>query len=219
MNSRLHDGLRLLVLGLALGTLLASEAQALSPHIRDGWLFGVSYGYGRGKASLFPGDIENQTESGWQRGAVPQYRIGHIIIKNRLMLSFENRQWLYETGFLVDDKGRVNIQNWTFALSYYPGKPTSMAGGIYLQAGAGWANARLTFLEPLEDDPWGNKFEEIEVWDEAGTGFFIGGGYEFRITPGVGAGLAVSYVYQSIGGEIFDKAWSFPATITLNWYW
>jgi len=212
----------LIVFALLLVTLLAQDAVALSPHIRDGWMLGISYGYGRGKFSVFQGgegDVANRLVTDWERGAVPQMRIGHVLVKNRLMLTFENRQWLQEQGIFVEDKIRVNIQTWTLALTYYPANPYSAAGGFYLQAGAGPANARVAVLEPAEPNPWGEQFEEIFVKNEGGTGYFAGLGYEFRIVSRVAAGAAVSFVSQSIGGDIFDDAVSWPATLTLNWYW
>jgi len=37
--------------------------------------------------------------------------------------------------------------------------------------------------------------------------------------PKVAAGVAASFVYQAISGDIFDDAVSWPVTMTLNWYW
>jgi hypothetical protein len=208
-----------LAIVFVLSPISVHEAQALSPHIRDGWMVGVAYGYGKGNLALFPEAEGGRLETDWQRGVVPQMRVGYTLIDNRLTVSIENKQWLYEQGVLDVDKGRVNIQNWTLALTYYPGNPYRAAGGIYLQAGAGLANARLTLLEPIEDHPYGDQFEEIFKQDEGGTAVFFSAGYEFRIVPRVAAGVAVSVVYQSIEGEIFDDAVSVPATLTLNWYW
>ena len=217
MGKRVQRFLCFLALVFVLSPISAHEAQALSPHIRDGWMVGVAYGYGKGKVTA--GSLGDDLETDWQRGVVPQMRIGYTLIDNRLTVSIENKQWLYEQGVLDVDKGRVNIQNWTLALTYYPGNPYRAAGGIYLQAGAGLANARLTLLEPIEDHPYGDQFEEVFKQDEGGTAVFFSAGYEFRIVPRVAAGVAVSVVYQSIGGEIFDDAVSVPANLTLNWYW
>lgn len=210
----------LIVFAMLLIPMLVEDVMALSPHIRDGWVIGISYGYGRGKFSAFDPEVEgSRLITDWERGAVPQMRIGHVLLKNRLMLTLENRQWIDEQGILVEDKIRLNIQVWTLALTYYPGNPYSAAGGFYLQAGGGPANARVALLEPAEPNPWGEQFHEVFAENEGGTGFFAGIGYEFRVVSRVAAGLSASYVYQSIGGEIFDDAVSWPVTMTLNWYW
>ena len=175
MGKRAQRLLCLLTLVFVLSPISVPEAQALSPHVRDGWMVGVAYGYGRGKVTS--GSLGDDLETDWQRGVVPRMRVGYTLIDNRLTVSIENKQWLYEQGVLDVDKGRVSIQNWTLALTYYPGNPYRAAGGIYLQAGAGLANARLTLLEPVEDDPHGNKFEEVFKEDEMSRG---GDGQEFR---------------------------------------
>jgi len=197
----------------------AASALALSPHVRDSWVVGVAVGTGQGKVALFAGEEANRVESGWQRGVVPQYRIGYALVDDRLVVSVENKQWLYEQGLLAEDKLRVNVQNWALGFTFYPANPTRLAGGLYVQAGVGLANARLTLLEPLVDDPYGNKFEEIFMEDEGGTAYTVSLGYEFRVVHGLAAGLSLSYVYQDIGGDIFDDASSLPAALTLNYYW
>lgn len=220
MSKRMQRFLCFVALVLVLSPVAAREAQALSPHLRDGWLLGVAYGYGRGKVTLFP-DTEGSgldTEQ-WQRGVVPQMRLGYTVIANRLTISVDNKQWIHEQGILADDKSRINVQNWSLALTYYPGNPYNAWGGLYLEAGGGLANARLTLLEPIEDDPYGETHEEIFKQDEGGSAFFFSAGYEFRLVSSLAAGLAVSVVYQSIDGDIFDDAVSVPATLTLNWYW
>jgi len=224
---------------VVLGSLLVGEAVALSPHNREGWLLGVAVGFGRGEvtfgsnvASSIPDLDGDRVTSNWERGIVPQYRIGHVIFKNRLMLSFDNRQWLYENSMPnpdpdtepVADKVRVNVQSWTFNLTFYPGNPYSAAGGLYIQAGTGWSNSRLTFLDAVPDAPddHGNYFEEAAREDNWGSFFSavaFAFGYEFRVVGGVAAGLALNYQYQAPEGATFDSSHSFPLTLNLNWYW
>jgi opacity protein-like surface antigen len=219
MMARTHT-----VAGLALATglslaLVAGPARALAPHVRDGWVLGVAVGTGQGEVAFRSGDEGDRVESGSLRGVVPQFRIGHAIIADRLVVSLENKQWLYEQGVLAEEKLRVNVQNWSLGLTYYPADPRSLAGGLFLQAGVGAANARLTLLEPLEDDPWGNRFEEIFLEDESGAAYTFSAGFEFRLVPNVAAGLAASYVYQTIDGDLVDDASSLPVNFILNWYW
>jgi len=211
----------MMILGLALmlGMLGSQDARALKPHERDGVLFGVAFGFSPGKVSMFPGEEGGAVSSDWEIGVTPQLRLGYTFFKNRLGISLVGQQWLYEQGVLAEDKLRINVQNLALAFNYYPGNPQSMAAGIHFEGGVGLANARITILEPVEDDPHGNKFEEIFKEDEGGTSYHIGLGYEFRIMPSVAAGLMVSYVYQTIGEEIFDEASSVPVNVTLNWYW
>jgi len=221
-NPGIRHRSRLLVvlsLALVLGMLGSQDAQALKPHERDGVLFGVAFGFSPGQVSLFSGEEGDAVSSDWEMGVTPQLRLGYTLFKNRLAISVVSQQWLYEQGVLAEDKLRINVQNLALALNYYPGNPNSMAGGLHFEGGVGLANARITVLEPVEDDPHGNKFEEVLKEDEGGTSFHIGLGYEFRIMRSVAAGLMVSYVYQTIGQDIFDEASSVPVNFTLNWYW
>ena len=197
---------------------VSQEAAALSPHEREGVMLGAAVGFSPGQISLFPGEEGSAVETDWEMGVTPEMRIGYAVIKNRLLLTISNQQWLYEQGILAEDKLRINAQNWTLALTYFPGNPQTAAGGLYLLAGIGYANARLTLLEPIEEDPYGNKFEEVFVSDETGTAYQIGAGFEFRLTSSFAAGVSVSYIYQDIGGEIFDTTQVVPVNLTLNWY-
>ena len=43
------------------------------------------------------------------------------MVKNRLLVMVANQQWLYEQGILAEDKLRINAQNWTLVLNWYPG--------------------------------------------------------------------------------------------------
>jgi opacity protein-like surface antigen len=213
---RRFPAIPLLVLALCL--LASHDAAALSPHKRTGVMLGGAFGFSPGKVSLFPGNEELAVQSGWEIGVTPRIQIGYALIENRLVLAAANQQWLYEQGILADDKLRINAQNWSLVLNYYPGNPQTEAGGLYFFAGVGYANARLTLLEPLEDDPYGNKFEEVYVSDEQGIAYQVGMGFEFRLTTNFAAGISVGYVYQDIGGEIFDKTAALPSNLTLNWY-
>jgi hypothetical protein len=194
-------------------------ARALESNVRDGWVAGVALGTGSGKVTFGSGDAGTRVESGWQRGVVPQYRLGRALVADRLVLSLENKQWLYEQGVLAEDKLRVNVQSWALALTVYPANPRSLAGGLFLQAGVGMANGRLTLLEPIEDDPWGNKFEEVFLEDERGMAYSVSAGFEVRVIRTAAIALSVSWVHQNFNGDIFDNASSIPFDLTLNWYW
>ena len=65
---------RVFGIALLLVPLLVSDVVALSPHIRDGWIVGISYGYGRGKFSVFDPEVQDQTlVTDWERGTVPPW--------------------------------------------------------------------------------------------------------------------------------------------------
>jgi len=208
---------------LAMGLILVPDARAdgrADPiHRRDGVIFGVGFGVSQGKVTLFPGEEDLTVESGWKAGVVPQLRLGYAVVKNRLLVMIANQQWLYEQGVLAENKMRINAQNWNLVLNWYPGNLNNYWGGLYFQAGAGYANNRLTLLEPIEDDPYGNKFEEVYKVDEEGIAYQVGIGYEFRLGKSVAAGVAAGYIQQDIDGTIFKESSAFPFNLTLNWYW
>jgi opacity protein-like surface antigen len=204
---------------LVAGLVPAQEAGADPIHKRDGVIFGIGVGVSTGKTTLFPGEEDLRLESGWQEGVVPQIRLGYAVVKNRLLVMVANQQWLYEQGILAEDKLRINAQNWNLVLNWYPGNLNNYWGGLYFQAGAGYANNRLTLLKPIEDDPHGNKFEEEFKVDETGVAYQIGIGYEFRLGKSVAAGAALGYIQQDIDGTVFDNSTVIPFNLTLNWYW
>lgn len=209
----------LLALALAVVLSTGQDARALAPHLREGFTLGAGFGVSPGRVSVFPGQEGDAVSSDWEWGVTPEIRLGYAVVKNRLAVSVANQQWLYEQGLFAENKLRINAQSWILALNYYPGNPRSMAGGLQLFAGVGLANARLTLLEPLEDDPHGNRFKAVFKEDEGGTTYQVGIGYEFRVLPTVAVGVAVSYIYQDVGGAIFDDASAIPMNLTLNWYY
>ena len=197
----------------------ALPAAALPPHERDGVMVGLSLGYGPGRLELFPVAGEPTVRSGKESGSTPQIRLGYAVLRDHLLVVLENRQWIVEQGLLAEDKLRINTQCWTLGLSWYPGDPATAAGGFYVQAGGGLANARLTLLEPAEDNPWGEMFHEVGKQDEQGAAFYAALGYEFRILTHAAVGLSAGYTYLSVGEDIFDTAQNWPLCLTLNWYW
>lgn len=209
----------LLALALAAGLVAASGAAAGQPHVRDGVIFGVGIGYGSGRVTLIGGEEVGRVESGWRAGVTPQVRLGYAVVRDRLLVTVANQQWLYEQGVFAADKLRVNAQNWTLALTWCPGNPRGASGGLQIMGGVGLANARLTILEPVENDPHGNKFEEVFKEDERGTAYQLGLGYEFRLGKAVAAGLSASYILQTYDGDLFEETAVYPLNLTLNWYW
>jgi opacity protein-like surface antigen len=215
----LHCSAGIIALVLVLGLVAVPDVWAGKPHLREGVIFGVTFGASRGQATLFPGEETTTVGSDWETGVTPQVRLGYAVVKNHLLVTVANQQWLYEQGVLADDKLRINTQNWTLALVWCPFNPNKASGGIHVQAGIGYANSRLTLVEPIEEDEHGNTFEEVFKKDEFGTAYTVGVGYEFRLVKSLAAGLAASYIYQPIDGTIFEDSSFVPINLTLNWYW
>ena len=212
MKSRVRS---ILVAGLASLALIAGSfesAPALERHARDGWVVGVGYGLGYSKIST--GSALGRLESGWEEGASPEIRIGHMLGK-RFLIGYDQRQWFDEQGFGTTGI-RASFQNYTAGLTFFPGSPDNETGGIYLRGTAGFANARLSVMPDAFAGI--DSTHEEEDLDEGGTAFSIGGGYEFRIARPVAVGLDVSFQYQAIEGEVFDKTWFVPTTLNLTWY-
>ena len=198
----IRRGAGILALLLAMGLALVPDAGADPIHRRDGVIFGIGIGVSSGKATLFPGDEELRVESGWKKGVVPQMRLGYAVVKNRLLVMVANQQWLYEQGILAEDKMRINAQNWNLVLNWYPGNLNNHWGGLYFQAGAGYANNRLTLLEPIEDDPHGNKFEEVFKVDEQG----VIGDVTFKGTGCAISKASASLMTEAVKGKTLDEA-------------
>jgi len=200
-------------------SLCSVVASAQHPHERSGLVTGV--GIGRGETELTIADDGNPDTpaKGRVEGYAPHASIGYGF-GNHFVILFENKQWVDEQG-LDDLKLRVNTQHFSFALMYAPFNHESMAGGLYLQGGVGWANSRFTALEPIpeEEQEFGETYEPIVKLDDDGVAYSLGVGYEIRVLPPVAVGMAISYNYLDNGGLLFKESYFIPMTWTLNWYW
>ena len=171
-------------------------------------------GYGVGWSKISTGSALGRLESGWEEGVTPEFRFGHMLGK-RFQIAYDQRQWMDEQGSGTTSV-RANFQNFSAALTYFPGNPDNETGGIYLRGSVGFANARLA-VNPEAIGGVDSSHAE-EHLDEGGVGFQLGGGYEFRIARPVAVGLDVGLNYQAIEAEVFDKTWFIPATVNLTWY-
>ena len=213
--SRAWRGIVLALTALLLGAALPSPCRALEEHVRDGWVAGI--GFGLGRAKFQGGESLNRIETVWEEGTTPRFRIGHMLGK-RVMIGYEQFQWFDEQG-LGNAAVRVSAQTFGAALTFFPGNPRGETGGIYLRAGAGFANARIAVMPDaiggIDTTDTGHHEEHI---DEGGTSLMLGGGYEFRLAKPVALGMDVTAHYHSIKQEFFDEIWFIPVTIGLTWY-
>ena len=194
--------------------LCATDALALKRHVRDGWMFGIGIGYGESKITT--GSAVGNFTTDWQEGACPQIRLGKMLGPH-FMVSFDQRGWLDEQGY-GSSKIRAGIQTFAAALTVFPGNPNNETGGIYVRGGVGFANARLTVFQSSFIGAGPDSLDDGEHRDEGGIGYTLGGGYEFRLSSALAAGIDVSANYQKIDGAIFEETWFFPAVLSLNWY-
>jgi opacity protein-like surface antigen len=201
---------KLLIVCLAAGALTAaaSDVFALSPHERDGWVLGLSYGGARGEAEAPDG-----TGGGTEDGVSPQIRFGHML-GSHFSLGASYSGWMYETG-VNPIKYRYALQSINLAATWYPGRADSGLGGLYLRAGAGLGWANYTEIELVE----GEEQSHGDRTTESGLGLELNLGYEFRIVRNMAAGIGIGYNYLDIGGELYEKGSFYPVTLNLGWYW
>ena len=195
--------------GLFVATLLlflaADSALALKPHQRSRWMTGIQLGVGQAKLTVNdPNNPGASLDRSWEQGMMPGLRFGWVFIPNKLMVSFENKQWIDEQpapdelveAIAPDEpflKLRANVQHFTLALTWFPGKPENPWGGLWLKAGGGFANARFTVLRLTTEDEqmYGDKFHKLIKNDDAGVAAFAELGYELRIIKPMAAGLCL----------------------------
>ncbi len=192
----------------ALSTVIASTSSAVLPHVRDGWLIGMSFGLGYGEVT-FANDLVGDTVD----GVTPQIRFGHMLGKN-YSATVEYNGWMYETGQLPD-KYRISLQGVMAALTWYPGNPESAFGGMFVRAGCGLGWTGLAAVQLDED-----LIQEYGIRkDESGLALGFAFGYEMRIVENLAGGMAVGVNYLDIWKDIFEKAYIIPLTLSLTWYW
>ncbi len=203
----------LAIIGLMV-CLNAGSASALKPHVREGWLVGVSYGYSEGNIDWGVAD-----EGAYKGGAVPQIRFGRMFSR-KLALGLEYHGWMLEKGF-VPYKFRSSLQTVTLAVTWYPGNSGSALEGFFIRAGAGygWAGFTIVEIDEIPPDHVPLEQEHGTRKDEAGIGYNFQLGYEFRLSRAFAAGLGLGFDYLSINDVIYESAYYFPITLTATWYW
>ena len=203
----------LAIIGLMV-CLNAGSASALKPHVREGWLVGVSYGYSEGNIDWGVAD-----EGAYKGGAVPQIRFGRMFSR-KLALGLEYHGWMLEKGF-VPYKFRSSLQTVTLAVTWYPGNSGSALEGFFMRAGAGygWAGFTIVEIDEIPPDHVPLEQEHGTRKDEAGIGYNFQLGYEFRLSRAFAAGLGLGFDYLSINDVIYESAYYFPITLTATWYW
>jgi hypothetical protein len=201
-------------LGLTLLFLIAGGAPAAQPHVRDGWLVGVSFGYTQGHINW-----TGEDRGSYRGGATPQIRVGRMV-HPKLALGLDYHGWMLEKGE-VPLKVRSSLQSVSFTLTWYPGQVRSPWDGFYFRGGLGYAWAGLTFVEIDEEPPEKVPLsqEHGDRTDESGAAVHFQLGYEFRVSRSFAAGLGAGYNHLIIGRNIYDTAYYFPLTLTGIWYW
>jgi len=192
---------------------IGGSADALKYRERPPWMANVGIGIGKGRFD----DIDD-TQRVYRSGAVPQIRFGRMLGRH-FMASLNYQGWIIEFdryGDLVleDAKIRRSLQDFTLALTWFPGSPEGPLGGLYIRAGAGvgWAG---TAIIPVHED---EAQEHGERHDDWGTGYLAELGYEFWISNNSTIGLTASYNYFDLDGDIVKTAWFTSANLILSLY-
>jgi hypothetical protein len=203
---------------ITLVCLVASPALAGKPHVREGWLVGVSFGYSEGhiEAAGDPADDENiEALTG---GATPQIRVGKML-SSAVALGLDYHGWMLERGE-VPLKYRSSLQSVSLTATWYPGRGGTALDGFYVRGGGGFAWASLTEVQ-IDEEPQDHvplEQEHGDRTDENGVAINLQLGYEWRISRSFAAGLGLGANYLSIGRDIYDSAYYFPVTLTGIWY-
>lgn len=186
----------------------ADEARALEPHLRDGWILGLSYGGATGDIT-FTGAVEAKVED----GVSPQIRFGRMI-SGRFALGVSYNGWMYETG-VAPTKFRFSMQNVLANATWYPGRPESALGGLHVRFGLGYAWSAIAEVELIPGEEQGHGDRRVDT----GLGLELNLGYEFRVFRSTAVGLGIGMVAQSLDGELYKETVYAPVTLNLAWYW
>jgi hypothetical protein len=201
-------------LGAAIIGLFAADASALRYQARPGWMFGVGFGYGKGR---FTDPLGENTE--YRMGATPMIRFGRML-GGHAMINFNYDAWLIEydaePGTISDERLKIrrSLQNGALTITVFPGNPDGPSGGFYLRAGAGvgWTGTAQVDITTEEAQHHGDRI------DEWGVGIVGEMGYELWVSDVFTVGMVGAYNYFDIGELIVDTAWFASAAFTLNAY-
>lgn len=170
-------------------------------HRRELWMLGISAGAG-------PGTIHNgasdRTMEEW--GGVLMLRGGGMIHPH-VLFHLEMEGWFRD--LLVGSSSyKVDLFQYSLALTWYPFDPATRSGGWWLRGGLGLANVRVEPDGALSD----------QSYTEGGWNGLLAAGYEFRIGRTLALGLGVSFNGLGINGSVFgDGRWA-ALSADLNWY-
>lgn len=192
---------------------LGGSAEALKYRERPSWMADVGIGLGKGTFD----DIDDN-ERVYRSGAVPQIRFGRMLGQH-FMVSLNYQAWIIEfdrneTIVLEGAKIRRSLQDFALGLSWFPGNPEGLWGGLYLRAGAGTGWAGTAVIPVVEDEAQ----EHGERHDDWGMAYIGELGYEFWISNNSTIGLNASYNYFDLDGDIVKTAWFSSSSITLSLY-
>lgn len=209
-----------LLLAVALSLLNSTPTLASPPSERSGWMAGMGFLIGSAKITS-----NTNFEPDWLTNITPQWRFGRMLVKNRLLLSIENKQWTAERGNQPSQppppgadfvKYQIGTQIYGLALTAFPGNPDNLSGGFLIDAGFGPAVARVDTA--VVDTLYSGEDPAETVAYEWGWGYFVGGGYEYRFLQSAAAGLTLNYIYTSNKGTYIEKTNVWALAFTLNWY-
>jgi opacity protein-like surface antigen len=200
---------------MLLAIVIAQDAFAMRYQPHPNWMVAVAWGLGRGSFSAGSMGIGGAE---YRNGAAPQIRFGRKFAEH-WMVNIYYDAWLIEfdaddpdTGSTERVKWRRTLQDFGVGFTVYPGNLNGASGGIYLRAGAGLGWAGTARVDIIAEEAQGSG-DRIDEW---GTGFSVGGGYDFWISSNFQAGIGLTYNYFDIGEAIVDTAWFTAGTLNLN---
>lgn len=173
---------------------MAPQVTALEehPNVREAFVFGIGLGWGNAGASL--NTVEGVDR---QNGVTGDLMFGWAV-RNNVVVGCEFDLW---SQFFDDQRWVFNLSS--VAVTFYP------AGGLFFSGGLGLGTSRVEFAESSGSNT---------VQDQAGVGYSLAGGYEFRIHEQIALAPKVKWVYLDINGDVTNNVDYFTVSIQLTWY-
>lgn len=210
---------------MAIGALCPEDALAMRMQPRPHWMVGVGWGMGRGAFNQPDGDSQE-----YEEGGIPLIRVGRMI-GSRAMLAINYSGWVIEfdeerqedggAAKFFDEaedstiiKNRLGQQQLALSLYWFPGNPGGASGGAYIRAGAGmgWAGINQVPITPGEEQPTGDRTDQL------GWGVSAETGYEFWVHKHATIGAGVFYDYMSLQENLVDDGWFAGVSMNFNIY-
>jgi hypothetical protein len=173
---------------------LVPPASALDehPNVREAFVFGIGLGWGNAGADL---NVVEKVDR--QNGVAGDLLLGWAV-RNNMVVGFEFDMW---SQFFGDQRWVFNLSS--VSVSYYP------VGGLFLTGGLGLGTSRVEFTAS-----GGSNVTQ----DQAGLGYSLAAGYEFRILEQIALAPKVKWTYLDINGDVTNSADYFTVTIQMTWY-
>ena len=173
---------------------LASNVIAQEEHEakRESFVLGLGAGWGNAGAELTTVEKVDR-----QNGIVGNLRLGWAV-RNDMVFGVDFDIW---SQFFGNERWVFNLSAMT--VTYFP-----FDKGVFVNGGVGFGTSRIEV----------SNSGQITQQDQAGLGYFVGGGYEWWVHEEIALGPQIKWAYLDMDSDVTKSADYFSIMFQFTWY-